>query len=70
MDKNTRVISFTVPDELNERIEVCASMLHLKKSEFVRQALIAALKGINDCNNTMARLMQVLGYTDDEIIWP
>ena len=70
MDKNTRVISFTVPDELNERIEVCASMLHLKKSEFVRQALVAALKGIKDCNDTMARLMEVLGYGNDEILWP
>lgn len=70
MDKNTRVISFTVPDELNERIEVCASMLHLKKSEFVRLALAAALKGIKDCNDTMARLMEVLGYGNDEILWP
>ena len=70
MDKNTRVISFTVPDELNERIEVCASMLHLKKSEFVRQALVAALKGIKDCNDTMSRLMEILGYGNDEILWP
>lgn len=70
MDKNTRVISFTVPDALDKKIEVCASMLHLKKSEFVRQALGAALRGIEDCNNTMARLMEVLGYSDDEIMWP